>query len=598
MKKILTSIVIVAVVLGTLGSFSPALSFKADAAVTDWQKGASISPETMDDFGSANTQQSLRNLKAMGANYVAFMIPYTQSNTSSSDIGTRWNTPTDSSLISAINYAHSIGLKVNLTVHLETNNGDWRATINANDRNTWFSKYGAILNHLGDIGKQTGVEEICIGTELISMSTFTSNSDNTARWTTMIQNLRTHFNGLLTYGANWGSGSFAEEPPHVGFWGSLDLIGISAYYELAPGQNNPSVDALKSSWDSWNSSKIKPLFDQYHKPILFTEIGYKSIDNAHSAPWDSGKGGNTNMQEQVNDYNALMGYWNNYSYMAGIQIWDWKTNPNYGGTSNSDYSPQNKPAQDTIKQWFTQGAPVTPPPPPPPSGAWSASASASGNQVGSPVTFNLTVNNTGQASGVIVDAEIYDQGNNKVQQKFFENQTISGSQPGNYQVSWTPSSAGNYTLKVGVFNNNWSQNLYWNNGVTTATVGQNTPPPPPPPPPATTTPPTNPPPPPPQTSYDTNIWWPSNGASVTGVQPFKAQVINRDVSQYDMFWQVDGGQLNQMSDSNQDYPHKESLVDLSGWKWKGSGPYTINFVSKDKSTGTVISQKSANITVQ
>ncbi len=63
-----------------------------------------------------------------------------------------------------------------------------------------------------------------------------------------------------------------------------------------------------------------------------------------------------------------------------------------------------------------------------------------------------------------------------------------------------------------------------------------------------------------------------------------------------MYWQVDGHRLNLMDNNQQDYPHKESLVDLSGWSWKASGAYTITFVAKDNQ-GTTIAEKSVLINV-
>ena len=48
--------------------------------------------------------------------------------------------------------------------------------------------------------------------------------------------------------------------------------------------------------------------------------------------------------------------------------------------------------------------------------------------------------------------------------------------------------------------------------------------------------------------------------------------------------------------ANVTVPHKEAIIDLTSWNWKGNGPYTITFVSKDAS-GNVISEKSVNITV-
>lgn len=96
-------------------------------------------------------------------------------------------------------------------------------------------------------------------------------------------------------------------------------------------------------------------------------------------------------------------------------------------------------------------------------------------------------------------------------------------------------------------------------------------------------------------SQSADVWWPTNGAHVTGTQPFKAMVQGLDVNSYDMYWQVDGGGLVPMYNSYQDYQHKEAQVDLSGWTWHGSGPYDITFVAKKG--GVVVAQSDANIYV-
>jgi endoglucanase len=90
-----------------------------------------------------------------------------------------------------------------------------------------------------------------------------------------------------------------------------------------------------------------------------------------------------------------------------------------------------------------------------------------------------------------------------------------------------------------------------------------------------------------------SVWWPTESVPVSGQQPFKAMISGISVEQYDMYWQVDNGQLNSMSNSYQDYQHKEAVVDVSGWNWKGSGPYTINFVAKQG--GNIIAQHSMQL---
>ncbi|HYF12718.1 MAG TPA: glycoside hydrolase family 6 protein [Candidatus Paceibacterota bacterium] len=79
-------------------------------------------------------------------------------------------------------------------------------------------------------------------------------------------------------------------------------------------------------------------------------------------------------------------------------------------------------------------------------------------------------------------------------------------------------------------------------------------------------------------AYAVDVWWPVDSTPVSGTQPFKAMISNQNVEQYEMFWQVDNGEWNRMYNSYTDYPHKEAMVDVSNWNWKGSGPYTINFI--------------------
>ncbi len=98
------------------------------------------------------------------------------------------------------------------------------------------------------------------------------------------------------------------------------------------------------------------------------------------------------------------------------------------------------------------------------------------------------------------------------------------------------------------------------------------------------------------TSGKVNIWWPTSIVGVSGTQPFKAELEGADLANYKMYWQVDGDVLNEMSNSNQEYPHKESIVNLDPWNWRGNRMYKVNFVAKSN-TGTVIAQKSIDIKV-
>ncbi|MEK7218613.1 MAG: glycoside hydrolase family 6 protein [Patescibacteria group bacterium] len=91
-----------------------------------------------------------------------------------------------------------------------------------------------------------------------------------------------------------------------------------------------------------------------------------------------------------------------------------------------------------------------------------------------------------------------------------------------------------------------------------------------------------------------DVWWPTDNAVISGTQPFKVMLQDHVVQEYEAYWQVDGDRLNPMTTSMEGYPHKETSVDLSGWTWRGRGPYTVTFVAKD-GAGTVLAMRSVRI---
>jgi hypothetical protein len=582
----------------------------AAAAVNNWQKSVIIQSQGPTDFSTSGFDQSVNNAVADGANYIVLVVHVHQSNIYSTDVGSGWDTPTDQSLANATSYIHGKGAHVVYSVHDDSNDGQWRAFINPGDRAGWFAAYGNELTHFAQVAQANGAEELVIGTEMTSMTSQNSNSSNAGYWQGMIQKVRSVYGGKLTYSAQHQG--YMSDADSLGFWSQLDYIGLSAYYGLGTDQ---SVGAIEGQWGNYNNSNIKSLSDKYGKQVLFTEIGYVSKDNGLIDPGAAfNYGGGYNPTIQANAYQALFDYWNNYSYMAGAALWDWNSNPNFGGNGNIDYTPQNKPAEAIMKQWFTAGGgtngggggvitPVTPPVTMPAN--FSASSTTSPVAVNTATTTTVIVKAATAGGGALVDLEIYNAGGQKVAQQSFENQTLNGNGT-TFSTNWTPTAIGVYTIKVGVFTANWSSNVYWNNGVATLNVfqpgmgGGGTPTPTPTPvvtPTPTPTPvPTPTPTPTPVTPTTANItiWWP--GGTVGGVQPFKALADGLANSQYNLYWQVDNGGLNKLDDNTNPIPHKEALVDLSGWNWNGNSQYTINFVAKDLG-GNVLGQKTVVITV-
>lgn len=90
------------------------------------------------------------------------------------------------------------------------------------------------------------------------------------------------------------------------------------------------------------------------------------------------------------------------------------------------------------------------------------------------------------------------------------------------------------------------------------------------------------------------VWWPTAGSNLQGIQPIKALAKDRDVTTYKMYWQVDGGALREMPTNTNEYPHKEdSSVDVNAW---GGGAHTITLVARD-TQGNQIGSLSVPVTV-
>lgn len=449
------------------GFFIPKDSAQA-AAPASWLKGVSIQSHWNGDFASASFKQSVNNAAGDNVNYIALVFNYYQSNLYSTDIQPGGDTPTDAALTSAIDYIHSKGLAVMLKPHLESYTGEWRAYINPSDRTSWFTNYGNMLDHYAQMAAAHNVEAFCIGAELIDMSTSSANSTNTQNWINLINGVRGYYSGQLTYSGNWGPSGFVDEKNNIQFWSSLDFIGISAYYNL---NSDNSVSNLENAWAGYNSSDIQPLAQRWNKPVVFTETGYLSVSGSHYQPWNAGFSGAVDQTEQANDYQALFDHWSGQSFMHGMMLWDWSSNPNAGGSGDGGYTPQGKQAEQVMKTAFAGGN-ITPPPT---TGTPNFSVSSTYSQS----VISTTVTNNGQASsGDIVDVEVYNPNGQRTLQKYYDNQNFAAGQSQTYQTSFTPPDSQTYTVKVGVFNYSWSTLYTWNNNAGQISGSGSTTPPP------------------------------------------------------------------------------------------------------------------------
>ncbi|MEZ4469943.1 MAG: hypothetical protein R3F60_03875 [bacterium] len=86
------------------------------------------------------------------------------------------------------------------------------------------------------------------------------------------------------------------------------------------------------------------------QPLLFTEVGYPSVEGGARRPYHYGADTAVDLAEQARAYAAFIETWRDQPGVAGGCIWIWT---GAGGADDPGYMPRGKPAEALIKAWFT-----------------------------------------------------------------------------------------------------------------------------------------------------------------------------------------------------------------------------------------------------
>jgi uncharacterized membrane protein len=308
-----------------------------------------------DEYDSAAGGTSRAALRDTGANWMGLLVTWYQQDASSTVIA-RHPDPnkdhTDARIRTAIRDAHSRGLQVMLKPHVDALNGQWRGDFNPSNAAAWFQSYTQFIVHYAQIAQEEGAELFCMGTEFKTIS----GAANRDRWVAVISAIRNAYGGPLTYAAN---ATFpADEFTSVSFWDQLDIIGLDGYFTLTD-QNNPTLAQLISAWTSNRFGEnivaaVQNFASSRQKPLIFTEIGYKSTDGTNREPWNFGLSGAVDTAEQRDCYEAAFTVWSQQStWMRGLFWWAWPVPP--PAANDGDYNPRSKPAETVLRTWQGPG---------------------------------------------------------------------------------------------------------------------------------------------------------------------------------------------------------------------------------------------------
>jgi len=312
------------------------------------QQGMSFAVWWPGEYQKPEAALSLRNLQATGADWISLIVTGYQDNLASTTI-TRAapNTPSDDDLIHIIRLAHRLGLKVMLKPHLNLlqEKNYWQgeigqAFVDEKAWQAWFASYEAFIAHYATLSQTQKVDLFCLGGEL---------QGTTAKekaWRQIVARVRQIYSGPITYAANYGG-----EETAITWWDAVDFIGVDAYYPLTD-KTNPSREELKAAWQP-SADRLRQLSVRWKKPILITEIGYRSWDGANRRPWQwQTQGGRVDLQEQADCYQATFETVYRQPWCAGIYWWYWQIDPFAGGPYDDSYTPQDKPAEEILRAWW------------------------------------------------------------------------------------------------------------------------------------------------------------------------------------------------------------------------------------------------------
>lgn len=304
------------------------------------QRGAVLPSWERHGYRDVDTVPALRELRAVGANWVQFTPTWYQPTVGSAELHATDGTVADDELRRVIAEAHAVGLSVLLKPHVDVADGTDRALIAPADRVAWFRSYRSVITGYARLARELGVEQFAVGTE------FRSLSSDRAPWLDVIAAVRAVYDGQLVYAANH------NEYQTVAFWDAVDLAGIDVYWSLADA---PTTDprllerALVERRDA-----LAAFSERIGRRILFTEAGFPSQHGAATEPWDARHSAVAAQDEQAAGYAALLAAFTGQPWWAGVFWWTWTVAHQHDVDTPAylDHSARGKEAAEVLRRWW------------------------------------------------------------------------------------------------------------------------------------------------------------------------------------------------------------------------------------------------------
>lgn len=335
--------------LKTIASNTPSVAKRNPN--TSYFKGFNFAHEgygIYNGYLSRKATEALTKQKEMGANAIT-VIPYSfirnsgDNNPTYLSLNKGAGSENDQGVVHSAYEAKQLGMTTLLKPQVFVSEG-WSGDMNFSTEAQWqqfFNYYYRWIRHYAFLAEIHSIEMLSVGVEF--SKAMITHQDN---WEKMIKNLRGFYSGQMTYCANWG-----EEFETVSLWDELDFIGINSYYPLSD-KDDATDEELTAKFETVKT-KIKSVYNIYKKPIVFTEIGFRSLNAPWKLPYSKGDNNIFNENHQDRAYKVILNGIKNEEWCHGILWWKFPSYLEYRGRENTSFTPNNKKAEATVRKWFS-----------------------------------------------------------------------------------------------------------------------------------------------------------------------------------------------------------------------------------------------------
>jgi arabinogalactan endo-1,4-beta-galactosidase len=289
-------------------------------------------------YGTPSSAESLRKLKSLGVNWISIMPFAFHRGTPELSWSSTGSWENDDALRAVTKQAHQLGFKVLLKPHVWSRDEAAISKWSDVEWRRFLAEYEKYAVHHATLARELGIDAFSAGNE----QKHSTHLD--ADWRRIIASVRAIYKGPVTYGANF------DELEKVPFWDAVDFIGVSAYFPLVDAKT-PSRAQLVAAWKPI-VARLDAMATRWKKPVMFTELGYRSSDGAAWRQWEIPRDAAVNLEAQRNAYEAFFEAVWREPWLAGVYFWKWFSYPGHSGSSSNDFELENKPAEEVVRRGY------------------------------------------------------------------------------------------------------------------------------------------------------------------------------------------------------------------------------------------------------